>query len=535
MADDGTIRVKRPDGRYSRIPVSSLKAAVAKGYIYAPQAAGAPLVKGELPNQGDTGEGPIAQGLTTFERTLADAPLGIARSLKEGYEHRNDPVLDQLGRAISSLNPIATNEGSLPMNIGGTMANLLPLLISKEGIGESPLGKLTKAAADKTVQTPIRVAMQKIAGAGKEPVVLAERARLVDIEKAATKTAEAQKEWVQKAAEAKRQQAEAVKVAARKQALDKGQEAYANRLRDNIQKTFQTVKGRLDSRWHSLRTTPIKRGGSLTVLKDEPLSSPAIAETVDVAEKKFLQGSPESIKQFRDLMNWMKADEGMIDTSGGAKSKLKPITWDEARTHYSALGDRMFSGDLPGNVRQAIRFVRDEGLGKQLRAGAERAGALPQYESLLHDWSNFENDWKDASSVTLGGGSPLARALKAPSGATLAPQVLGKTGDLLMQRLGKYIDAGGSPTTAAALRKLNAESKSLPKIKSPELPPRPKSPVTPAPIDPVALRKKILTQYAARPVSWWDILPPRLFERPAMSFEAIRDWVARQPRKELEP
>lgn len=634
---------KLPDGSYAKFP---------KGTT--PEQMRTKLQeKGLLKSASPAASSPTAPSKSLGERVLDvigqgaestfNLPSRLGRRGHELFTEAKTPggkLMAPLRAESEELNNLLKGlwQSTAPGMIGQPPENKIAnaaMMIVGSGEGGEPIRGLEEAAAkpiatalDKEVQTPLRVVMQKIAGAGKEPVLLerlkneatakeraanyekakadiardnqeklGEHAAKMDEAKAAheagvkaaqekyqreltehqkasaeqksahqEKVAKARREWVDKAMEAKKASDTAAKVSARREALQHGTEAYSDRLLDNIKKTFSTVKGRLDSRWHGLRTTPIKRGASLTVLKDEPLNSPAIAKTIETAENKFLQGSPESIKQFRDLMNWMKEGEGMIDTAEGAKSKLKPITWDEARTHYSALGDRMFSGDLPGNVRQAIRFVRDEGLGKQLRAGAERAGALPQYESLLHDWSNFENDWKDTSSVTLGGGSPLARALKAPSGATLAPQVLGKTGDLLMERLGKYTDAGGSPATAAALRKLNTEMRNLPKVRVPAMPgpieipsvknlgpasepPAPKefkSPKAPRmktadkpepvpPIDPVAIRKKILTQYAGRPFSYWDVLPPRLFERPALSFEAIRDWVARQPRKELKP
>ncbi len=580
-------------------------------------------------------EGPVAQGLTTFERSIADMPSGIVRSLREGYQHRHDPVADQLWRGISSMNPIATEEGSLPMNIGATAANLLPLLISKEGIRESGLGKMTKGALDKTVQTPTRIALQRFGGAGKEPVLLeairrkateTERARdftqrktevarenqeragehaaSMDIarqahEKAvseaqakyqkaaedyrnsteqtkgahAEKVRKAREDWVQKSMDARRAQQESARVDAQRQTLQRGHEVYAEKLRQNLQQTYATVKGRLDARWNHLRETPINVPGGLGMkLRDMPLDSKAIADTVDIAEKKYLQGSPESIKQFRDLMNWMQQGGGKVETTemgagGGTEAtQLRPITWNEARTHYSNLGDRMFSGDLPGNITNAIRFVRDAGLGEQLRAGAEKAGAGPQYSSLLKDWSGFEHDWRDMSSVTTKGGSPLARARMAPNAATLAPQITGKTGDLVLQRLGKYKDAGASIPLAEGVRKLSGQIKDLPTIRVPkapgklELPAEPKvgeppeafrepefkppraprmqtaePPESVPPIDPVAIRRKKLIEYSARPMSLWDFIGPRLIERPLMSNEAIRNWVARQPRKELEP
>lgn len=404
------------------------------------------------------------------------------------------------------------------------------------GVAATAAMEKAPAIADKLISTPVRIALQRAGGAGKEPVLLEAMARERQLAERASTAARTHQEWLNKAMEVKREQAEVARNVARKQVLDRGIESYGKRLLDNIQQTHENVKTSLNQRWNQLRSHPINRGGVPTVLKDQPLNSTAIADSIETAEKKFLAGSPESIKQFRDLMNFMETKEAPGFMAGSKHGALNPITWDEGRIHYSALGDRMFSGDLPGNVRAAIRYVRDEGLGSQLHEVAGKAGAGQQYSSLLKDWSQYEHDWRDMSSVTTGGGSPLARAKMAPNAATLTPQVLGKTGDLLMERLAKYRQFGGSPSTAAAIRKLASESKSITRLRAPELPPRPRTPEALPEIDPVAIRRKRLTQYAARPIEFWDLVNPvRWIERPAMSSEAIREWVARQPRKELEP
>jgi hypothetical protein len=556
MADEQTIRVKRPDGRYSRIPISSLKAAVTKGYTYAPSVS-KPAAPESL-----TREAPILDRALDVIGQSAESTAGLPQRLTESSRQKfseakskgsytgmaTAPFRAEGDEVINLLKGLwqSTAPGMIGQPPENKIANAV-MLMAGAGEGGEPVRGLEEAAAKplieagkKGLETPTRIALQRLAGAGKEPVKEAAIRREATVAERTAKAAEAQRDWVNRAMEARQQQAEAARVQARREVLERGQEAYADRLLKNIKNTYATVKGRLDSRWNSLRSTSITRNGVPTALRDEPLNSRAIADTIDIAERKFLQGAPDSLKQFRDLMNWMREDEGMTqlvgEEGGGAKAKLRPITWDEARTHYTALGDRMFSGDLPGNVMNAIRYVREKGLGEELKAGAGRFKALPQYESLLNDWSQFESDWKDTSSVTRAGGSPLAIAVKAPSGATLSPQVLGKTGDLLMQRLGKYTDAGASPATAAALRKLNAESKALPKVRAPEFPARPKPVEMPPEIDPIAIRRMRLLQYASRPKRWYDIVvPPHAVVEPLLSSDAIREWVARQPRKELIP
>jgi hypothetical protein len=221
------------------------------------------------------------------------------------------------------------------------------------------------------------------------------------------------------------------------------------------------------------------------------------------------------------------------------------------------MGDAMYGREIPSNVFRALRYVRDEVVGGQLRNMAARAGVGEKYASLLKDHSQFENDWMDTSSVTRSGGSPLAIARKAPNTATLLPQVTGKTGDLLMERLGKYRDAGASPAMASAVRKLGSDIENLSSVTIPKAPgkleplsepqmgdaPELKLPRDPKfktarqpdpakPLDPVAIRRQKLTEAAAKKFSWWDTFPPYLVERLALKNPAFREWVATQARKE---
>lgn len=480
------------------------------------------------------------------------------------------------------------------------------------GSGEEPvksgLESGAKMAAEGGIMagTPVRVLSQEIAGAGKEPVLLegmrnkavaAERAssyekaktdtarenstrmqeHAAEVEKAkqfhqkavseyeqstadkkseyANKVAKARKEWVDKAYAAKQAEQESAKIDARRETLGRSQSEYGDRLRQNIQDTYKTVKSRLDSRWNGLRSTPTKSGGGLSILGDEKGNAVDLKHGMENAEEEFLQGSPDSLKTFRDLTGWISRDaDGKIDGGG---EPLKPPTWNELRTHYSAMGDAMYGREIPANVFRALRYVRDEVVGGQLRDMAAKAGVGEKYSSLLRDHSQFEGDWMDTSSVTRSGGSPLAIARKAPNAATLIPQVTGRTGDLLMERLGKYRDSGASPATASAIRKLGSEIKNLPTVKIPkapgklELPKEPSAGESPElklprdpkmktakqtdpvdPVDPVAIRRKKLTEAAAKKFSWWDTFPPYLIERLALKNPAFREWVATQARKE---
>ena len=199
----------------------------------------------------------------------------------------------------------------------------------------------------------------------------------------------------------------------------------------------------------------------------------------------------------------------------------------------------MFSGELPGNMWRAIDYVRREGLDEQIRKGAQRAGALGEYQSLLKDWSAFESDWKDMSSVARKGGSPLAIARQAPNVETLIPQLGGKTGNLLFERLGKYSSKGADMRLAEGVRRLGTEIENLEKPgagpKMPgkvELPPTPAYRPSVARPTPSGVRSLEMLNRAGLPFRWWEYSPlgaPHWVLKSA----AVRDLLSRIPREEL--
>jgi hypothetical protein len=98
-----------------------------------------------------------------METRLSEMPRAVVDSLKEGWKNRNAPVGQQMrvfGSAINPANLIDTKEGSVPMNIGGTAANLLPFAVDPAGggIGESALGRMSAAIPRDTLGQVARTA-----------------------------------------------------------------------------------------------------------------------------------------------------------------------------------------------------------------------------------------------------------------------------------------------------------------------------------------------------------------------------------------
>jgi len=459
-------------------------------------------------------------------------------------------------------------------------ADATMFLLGQMGGGEPAEGTLEAAAkpvakALKKTSSGARILSQEISGAGKEPIVKAARAREAEIAKAQAKhegateqalrqhqetvgqvertnaeaqakhaeaEAQARQKWVQKAYEHKQGKTEAAKVAARKETLERSSEACTKILKDNIDKAHEAVRSALGARWNALRDT---------IGKATELNSFRINNAIEIAKQRFLMGAPESLKVFNDLMKQMQVEGDNIDIGGGKTATgLRPLTWDEGRVHYSALQEKLYSGELPGNVSRALRYVTDT-LDAELSKVAKDKGAGETYSKLKSDWSQYMDDWKDMGSLATGG-SPLARALVAKDPAFVSGQVLGKAGERMMQIAARYQQYGLSPRLMSRIRGMQSELKSLPKVKVPAEPapyealgsPKLKTapgmkeipkPERPAPIDPAAIRKQRLEEFAGRPFRFYDLFPPYLVEHLMMKSPAFREWVASQPRQELKP
>lgn len=371
----------------------------------------------------------------------------------------------------------------------------------------------------------------------------------------AEKVVQARKEWVERTHEARKSVAEAERVKNRSQVLGRSAEAYLERIKNNLKQTHQTVRGQLDSRWNSLREK---------IGKDTPVNASKVYDSIEQARKEFLRGSPQNLQVFNSLVKEMGLD--LIEGEKGelSASPGQTMDWQTARTHYSAVGDALSAGNLPGNVYQALKYVKEKGLDPVLEDTAKQKGMGQEYSALKRDWRNYENDWRDMGAMGTGG-SPLARALRSPDAKSVGQLLSGKYGDRFLETYARYKGAGASTDLMSGYRGVTEQAKALtrpkalsdpgkfeePKpprvpeqpvgpevVKQPKLPEAPQKrpvdvPKSPAQVNPADVRLKIIENYAARPYRWFEFMPPFLGERMLLSSPAFREFIARQPRNEL--
>jgi hypothetical protein len=143
-------------------------------------AAGAPPSPKNAPS---SGEGPIAQGLTSMENKLADMPSqayslgkaavpGTAENQSANEREKRFAMMPfgeqakAVGHDVAAMNPIVTTEGSLPRNIGATAANVLPMMIDPMGGGirESAIGEVGRMIPSRARAAATLESVKNVAG-----------------------------------------------------------------------------------------------------------------------------------------------------------------------------------------------------------------------------------------------------------------------------------------------------------------------------------------------------------------------------------
>jgi hypothetical protein len=250
----------------------------------------------------------------------------------------------------------------------------------------------------------------------------------------------------------------------RKARLDAAAKGTVKELHQNLQETYTRARSSLDQRWGQFRQG----------MEGAQLDPAAAFNQIEDAKAKYLKGSPSSLKVFNDLAKEMGIQEFMEGAGGELKAipGTGELPFDTARVHYSAIGDKLAQGNLPGNVYQALKSVQ-EGLDSQLTKAAESRKLGDQYTALKSSERQFRQDWVDPK-------SPLARAHKALDANFLEPQVMGRGNEYMSNQLRRYTEHGAKPHLPLAAKRIAGEaaeiSKKVPEVK--ELP-RPKPPKPP--------------------------------------------------------
>lgn len=239
--------------------------------------------------------------------------------------------------------------------------------------------------------------------------------------------------------------------------------------------------------------------------KDDP--GVPLAELSNEARtaEKMLKGSPEQIKQFRDLIR--KAPEaGGVQTSAGFTQPGDPlydqlvaegaidqggnIKFDDLQGYSSEIGAKLATGNLPGDVYQALKYLKEKIDGDKAII-AERNGAGPLLKDADAYWRKYMETFYDKPSAVA---ATLQRVGKLDPQHYAEPFLKGKAANRGVEALAHY-----DPELAKRAKALQVQYEDLQKTPKASLRPI-KQPETPT-VEDVRARKAKEVHRAAREIS----------------------------------
>ena len=327
---------------------------------------------------------------------------------------------------------------------------------------------------------------------------------------------------------------------------------FSDRVSQIADKTQSAIKDSFNKRYNAFRKS----------LGDNPqVNWTPVQEAVVDAEKNILQGSPESLKLFRNIVEeGPQLDEATVfrtsqktEAAANLKEMMRSRYMDEATKrrieaqltaqgvpiepgkgpatiteglripHKDAWGyaqelnDKMNGMHLPQDVYRSFESVK-KAVDGVLQEAADAKNAGPVWKEIQSDYSEYAQRFKDKD-------SPVYKIIHATNPEERLAIITGKEGQNLIDALHKYRGFGGDTEIAGKVRALQAAaSKVVPELTEPKQPVYPKPP---AAFDPNDWRKQRLQEYQRRlaerqPPSMWQMaqLPyfralSRLYSNPA--------------------
>ena len=268
-------------------------------------------------------------------------------------------------------------------------------------------------------------------------------------------------EWLEKSRDYHKAQAEAEASATKQRQLREQSKTAVKATYDNLQQTYKAARADLDQRWGAWRQG----------MEGAELDPKVVFDKIEEVKADKLRGSPASLTQFNNLMKEMGVQDFVDEESGIKKAVLGAgeLPVETARVHYSALGDKLAQGDLPGNIYHALKDVQAV-LDGEIQKAAKVRGLDGEYSSLKANEHQFQSDWVDK-------GSPLAKAHNALDSNFLEPHVMGRGNDYITKQLERYRKFGAQPDLPLSARRMAETAKEMPTVKVPKEPgPEPQRP-----------------------------------------------------------
>jgi hypothetical protein len=338
----------------------------------------------------------------------------------------------------------------------------------------------------------------------------------------------------------------------------------ADEAQKNVQQVDTKVRVLENAKWNALKRQ----------VGNTPVDWTPVQQAVTDAEKNILQGSPENIVLFRNVMKEgaggapgladasvfrgrpgvdvkeflssikdpVKRDQfikemqasGSMPAETGVPQEGATVTFDQARGFYTEFGQKIYGRELPGDVRRALRSVQDAIDDQTMKAVAKAGGkdAVMEYRQLKSDWRDYMQTFYDKD-------SPVRKLKEGKDPNDKLNPITGDEGQRAVDLLGKYRKLGADVQGLGKIRALYKTLRELPSsggkrpgdVEAPKIPARPDIP----PLDAEAARNLRLESAAksySHPPSRWEIMfPPllgfRLGLKTLLQNESFRDWLAK--------
>lgn len=412
----------------------------------------------------------VSAGLTATQVLGGAAGMGNKESIRAGTPEPELGARAGLGQRI--IQKMAGTDPELAKKLAGKEIETREATAKRTAeLKEDFNVKVKRLNEDyETKITTVKEKYAKDVGAREKAIAEAE----ADYVREAAKVVEAHKREIAKASHERRGQA---LIEAHRQKLDMQEKGLAEAVQNNVKNTGDLVTKEFDQRWDDARNI----AGAAPIV-----DSAAATKSIIEQAREGLHGVPGDITLFNQIINEIKGGKQSEDNvePGVGGEPVKDQTWSAMRDQFSALGTKMYSGDLPGNVYNALKLVRD---GYRPGENAEKAGAVQDprsfdaqltkvmdskgakdlYKKLKADYSQYMHDWHDTRNIPGGNGpqSPLAKLYQSIDTPTTIRHATGPFTDRLIQQFGKYDKSGAAPSIINSLRDNNFELARLPKPK----------------------------------------------------------------------
>lgn len=195
-----------------------------------------------------------------------------------------------------------------------------------------------------------------------------------------------------------------------------------------------------------------------------------LQSAVREAEKKWIRGSPENVKEFRAMLQTQGktpattiADQtahnlGYEDFQEAVSNPqmretlsrvlpedvfkeatgeaVKPLSWGDLQGFYEETGRKISTGNLPSDVYQALKQVH-EFIGKQMQDIADSKGVGGQFLDARKFYRDYMQTFHEPTGPS-GSGSPVAQVLDSKDPLRAVDYFAGKSGDRGVAMLRKY-------------------------------------------------------------------------------------------------